>query len=101
MKLTVPQAARRAGRNPETIRRWIWSGKLPSERVGNQHLVDEAALEALLAPSDEPEDAELVEVGGQLGEWWRQVLAFHERLRQDGVRLRPAAELIEEERRSH
>lgn len=39
--LTVPEAAKRTGRNPETIRRWIRSGKLRSERVGTQHLVHE------------------------------------------------------------
>ena len=47
--LTVPEAARRTGRNPETIRRWIRSGRLRSERVGTQHLVDESDLDALTA----------------------------------------------------
>ena len=42
--LTVPEAAQRINRNPETIRRWIRSGKLRSERVGTQHLVDEQEL---------------------------------------------------------
>jgi len=46
--LTVPEAARRAGRNPETIRRWIRAGRLRSEKVGTQHVVDEADLDALL-----------------------------------------------------
>ena len=46
--LTVPEAARRVGRNPETIRRWIREGRLRSERVGTQHLVDEDALDALV-----------------------------------------------------
>ena len=46
--LTVPEAARRVGKNPETIRRWIRSGRLRSQRVGTQHLVDEADLEALV-----------------------------------------------------
>jgi excisionase family DNA binding protein len=46
--LTVPEAARRTGRNPETIRRWIRSGKLRSERVGTQHLIDEDELELLV-----------------------------------------------------
>lgn len=45
--LTVPEAARRSGRNPETIRRWIRSGRLRSERVGTQHLIDERDLELL------------------------------------------------------
>jgi excisionase family DNA binding protein len=46
--ITVPEAARRTGRNPETIRRWIRAGRLRSEKVGTQHLVDEAALDALV-----------------------------------------------------
>lgn len=51
--LTVPEAARRAGRNPETIRRWIREGKLRADKVGTQHVIEEAELDAFLAP-DEP-----------------------------------------------
>ena len=47
--LTVPQAARRVGRNPETIRRWIREGKLQSSKVGTQHTIDEADLNILLS----------------------------------------------------
>ncbi|MGH9168345.1 MAG: helix-turn-helix domain-containing protein [Acidimicrobiia bacterium] len=43
--LTVQEAARRTGRNPETIRRWIRSGRLRSKKVGTQHLIDEVDLE--------------------------------------------------------
>jgi excisionase family DNA binding protein len=46
--VTVPEAARRTGRNPETIRRWIRSGRLPSQKVGTQHLIDEADLADVL-----------------------------------------------------
>lgn len=42
--LTVPQAAQRAGRNPETIRRWIRGGKLHAWKVGTQHVIDEDDL---------------------------------------------------------
>lgn len=45
--LTVPEAARRTHRHPETIRRWIRAGRLRSERVGTQHLVHEAEVDAL------------------------------------------------------
>jgi excisionase family DNA binding protein len=50
MTLTVPEAARRVGRNPETIRRWIRAGKLPSRKVGTQHLIEEQDLESATAP---------------------------------------------------
>lgn len=46
--LTVPQAARRARCNPETVRRWIRSGRLRSTKVGTQHLIDESELLALV-----------------------------------------------------
>lgn len=42
--MTVPEAARRINRDPETIRRWIRSGRLPSQRVGTQHIIDESDL---------------------------------------------------------
>jgi excisionase family DNA binding protein len=48
MTLTVPEAARRIGRNPETVRRWIRQGKLRSHKVGTQHVIEEADLEAAL-----------------------------------------------------
>lgn len=46
--LTVPEAAGRVGRDPETVRRWIRSGKLRSQKVGTQHLIDEGELDALI-----------------------------------------------------
>jgi excisionase family DNA binding protein len=52
--LTVPQAARRAGKDPETIRRWIRAGRLRSERVGTQHLIDEADLDELTGDDGSP-----------------------------------------------
>jgi excisionase family DNA binding protein len=47
--LTVPQAAEQVGRDPETVRRWIRTGKLRAERVGTQHMIDEAELDQLFA----------------------------------------------------
>jgi excisionase family DNA binding protein len=51
MTLTVPEAARRTGRNPETIRRWIRAGKLPSRKIGTQHLIEEDDLAAAIEPN--------------------------------------------------
>lgn len=49
--LTVPEAARRTGKNPETVRRWIREGKLPSTKVGTQHLIAEQDLAELVEPT--------------------------------------------------
>jgi excisionase family DNA binding protein len=46
--ITVPEAAKRVGRNPETIRRWIREGKLRSTKVGTQHVLEERDLDALV-----------------------------------------------------
>jgi uncharacterized protein len=43
--LTVPEAARRVGRNPETVRRWIREGKLAARKVGTQHVIEEHDVE--------------------------------------------------------
>jgi excisionase family DNA binding protein len=50
--LTVPDAAKRAGRDPETIRRWIRLGKLRARKIGTQHVIEEADLEAALDRPD-------------------------------------------------
>ena len=42
--LSVAEAARRARRDPETIRRWIRAGKLTASKVGGQHVIDEDDL---------------------------------------------------------
>jgi excisionase family DNA binding protein len=51
--LTVPEAAHRARRDPETIRRWIRSGKLRAHKVGTQHVIEEEDLERVLDDQDE------------------------------------------------
>lgn len=58
--LTVPEAAQRVDRNPETIRRWIRSGRLRSQKIGTQHLVDEDELDLLVGRGD---DADVVSDG--------------------------------------
>lgn len=44
--ITVLEAAERVGRDPETVRRWIRSGKLAARKIGLQHMIDEADLPA-------------------------------------------------------
>jgi excisionase family DNA binding protein len=47
-ELTVRQAAKRAGRSEETIRRWIWSGRLPAVKRGTSYRIDVMHLEQLM-----------------------------------------------------
>ncbi|MGH7870150.1 MAG: helix-turn-helix domain-containing protein [Candidatus Dormibacteraceae bacterium] len=49
--ITVPEAAARIGKNPETIRRWIRNGKLSAQKIGTQHMVEERDLRAVLTTS--------------------------------------------------
>lgn len=46
--LTVPEVARRVGKHPETVRRWIREGKLPATKIGTQHVIDEHELALVL-----------------------------------------------------
>lgn len=75
--LTVPEAARRAGRNPETIRRWIRAGRLRSQKIGTQHVIDERDLDALLAGEYEmlplPPELRLMSDGTPQPNWLRLI----------------------------
>ena len=48
--ITVPEAAKRVRRNPETVRRWIREGKLKARKIGTQHVIEERDLEAAVPP---------------------------------------------------
>ncbi len=50
--MTVPEVARRLGKNPETIRRWIREGKLPANKIGNQHFIEEDDVDVYAADDD-------------------------------------------------
>jgi len=45
--ITVREAAAEYGRNMETVRRWIWSGKLPAQKLGNQLFIKRSDMQAL------------------------------------------------------
>jgi len=71
--LTVPEAARRAGRNPETIRRWIREGRLRARKVGTQHVLEESDLEEALAQKADtlplPPEWQKTFWGGVMPDW--------------------------------
>lgn len=50
----VREAAQLAQRTPETVRRWVWSGRLSATRHGNRLLIARQALDDLLAGTAAP-----------------------------------------------
>jgi excisionase family DNA binding protein len=42
--INVREAAQQCGRNTETVRRWIWGGKLPARKLGNQLFIKKKDL---------------------------------------------------------
>jgi excisionase family DNA binding protein len=93
LMLTVDEAARRVRRHPETIRRWIWSGRLRSTRIGNRHLISESDLEQLSSGHAEP--------GKGLGTWLDELYRLHDETRFRHRGVPPGAELIRAERDAH
>lgn len=74
--LTVPEAAKLVGRDPETVRRWIRAGKLSSRKIGQQHFVDEMDIAAIAEASDMlplPEEWKLMSNGQPQLDWVRIV----------------------------
>ena len=55
--VTVREASRERHRTAETVRRWIWEGKLPAQKLGNQLFVRRADL-AQLGSGEQPGLAE-------------------------------------------
>lgn len=49
--LDVREAADYVRRTPETVRRWVWSGRLSARRKGNRLLVARHELDALIGPA--------------------------------------------------
>lgn len=76
--LTVAQAADRIGRSPETVRRWIRSGRLRASRVGTRHAIEPREIERIeneIHPmSDLPDDWKVGDDGEPALNW---VAAIH------------------------
>jgi excisionase family DNA binding protein len=76
--LTVAEAADRVGKDPETVRRWIRSGRLHARRVGRRHAIadhDLRTVEDELFPMAELPDEWKLGDDGSLAQNW--VAALH------------------------
>jgi excisionase family DNA binding protein len=48
-ELTINDAAALVRRSPETVRRWVWSGRLKARKAGRHLLVSRQDVEGLVA----------------------------------------------------
>lgn len=81
------EAALRVGRTPETVRRWIWSGRLSARKRGNVLYIAERDLAGIAAPAETypPSDRPT------LASWLAEVDAWRAASPGDG---RSAADLV-------
>jgi excisionase family DNA binding protein len=84
--ISVQDAARLAGRSPETIRRWVWSGRVHAIKQGNKLLLRRSDLP--VADADSPESPAV-----DLRSWAEMVLA-----RSSGAPGSTAGDLILDDR---
>jgi excisionase family DNA binding protein len=91
--VTVRQAAARVGRSEETIRRWIWTGKLPAVKRGHVYYVDVVVLDGLVTVDM---DAFTRHRGPSLSDWVAEVRAWKAGL--DAPAESRAADLVAEDR---
>ncbi|MGH3831948.1 MAG: helix-turn-helix domain-containing protein [Pseudonocardiaceae bacterium] len=93
-ELTVREAAQRVHRAEETIRRWIWAGKLPAHKLGTGYQVHEGDLDAIVAGVSAPREPGNAVLS--LGEWVAAVTAWRAGI--DTVSHGGAGQLIIEDR---
>ena len=86
--IDVGRAASLVGRHPETVRRWVWSGRLSARRRGRRLLVARSEVQALAG-----QDA----VASSLRDWADRVRAARGSMSAAGSG-RTAADLVIEDR---
>jgi excisionase family DNA binding protein len=99
-EITVREAAQRTHRSPETIRRWIWSGRLPAAKRGNTYYVDVMQLERVVVEMDTTglhADGGAHRVPGDLGGWLEEVARWRTGLTVTATK-RTASDLVIEDR---
>jgi excisionase family DNA binding protein len=76
--LTVAEAADRVGKDPETVRRWIRSGRLRARRVGRRHAISDQDLrvveDELFPMAELPDEWKIGDDGSPAPNW---VAALH------------------------
>jgi excisionase family DNA binding protein len=106
-EISVRDAARRIHRSPETVRRWIWSGRLPATKRGNTYYVDVMQLEGIAVEmgitgiaghGGHGDGADPATQSGRLAAWLTELAQW-----KSGLAIQPretASDLVIEDRRA-
>ncbi len=97
------EAARRIHRSPETVRRWIWSGRLPATKRGNTYYVDVMRLEGIaveLGITGHRAGTESATESGRLADWLEELAQWKSGLAVQAGRTarQTASDLVIEDR---
>jgi excisionase family DNA binding protein len=97
-EITVREAAARVHRSSETVRRWIWSGRLPAVKHGNTYYVDIMRLDMVAVELGTAEWREPAPAA--LGAWLAEVDDWRSGLdpAREGNRAVTASDLVIEDR---
>jgi len=97
-EITVREAAVRVRRSTETVRRWIWSGRLPAVKHGNTYYVDVMQLDLVAVELGTAEWREPAPAA--LGAWLAEVDDWRSGLGRagEGNRAATASDLVIEDR---
>jgi len=93
--LTVREVARRCQRSEETVRRWIWSGKLPARKLGNQLFVEASELVRIAALRVSEQNIAHRASAGERGHKHRQAVRLEQMTYDKEQKLRELEEDIE------
>lgn len=92
--VTVKEAARECQRTMETVRRWIWGGKLPAQKLGNQLFVKRTDLLLLSSRARELDSSGRLDALDELA-------AIRERIAQHIGGTLDVLAMLDESRESH
>ena len=99
--LTVREVARRCNRSEEMIRRWIWSGKLPAQKLGNQLFVEEGEVSDVEKARRDGEELVFVPAPRLTDSEFAKLLADQKQLRDELFRRHGYFDTAELVRQSH
>jgi excisionase family DNA binding protein len=91
--ITVKEVAQYCGVGEETVRRWVWSGKLPAQKLGNQLFIKEKDLKLLPSPQKKRPKESTLKSG-----FVKEAQALHDEIRGRTGMVFDASQLLREHR---